>query len=93
MQNRDKALDVITQFTGVSKDVVDEAFKHATLEYRVDVQTAVCSRQGRAKVRLHQDDMSDKVASYFDLSYLAEATGTPIGKTEPFLAMTRGRMP
>jgi sulfonate transport system substrate-binding protein len=41
VQNREKAIEVAVQFTGVSRDVVVEAFKHATLEHRVDVQTAI----------------------------------------------------
>src|SRR5947209_18884045 len=37
VQNRDKAVEVATQYTGVSKEVVEEALKHATLEHRVDI--------------------------------------------------------
>jgi ABC-type nitrate/sulfonate/bicarbonate transport system substrate-binding protein len=76
--NRAKAIDVVTQFTGVGKDVVDEALKHATLEYRVDVATAVAVAKQGPKFGFTKADMSDKVASYFDLSYLSEATGKPI---------------
>ena len=78
VQNRDKEIEVIMQFTGVSKDVVEEALKHATLEHRVDVQTAVAVAKEGPKFGFTKADMSDKVASYFDLSYLSEATGKPI---------------
>jgi sulfonate transport system substrate-binding protein len=78
IQNRDKAIEVISQFTGVGKDIVNEALKHATWEYRVDVQTAVAIAKEGPKFGFTKADMSDKVASYFDLSYLSEATGKPV---------------
>jgi ABC-type nitrate/sulfonate/bicarbonate transport system substrate-binding protein len=78
VQNRDKAIEVAVQFSGVSKDVVVEAFKHATLEHRVDVNTAVAIAKEGPKFGFTKSDMSDKVPSYFDLSYLSEATGKPI---------------
>jgi sulfonate transport system substrate-binding protein len=78
VQNREKAMEVAVQFTGVSRDVVVEAFKHATLEHRVDVQTAIAVAKEGPKFGFTKSDMSDKVASYFDLSYLSEATGKPI---------------
>jgi sulfonate transport system substrate-binding protein len=78
VQNRDKAIEVIIQFTGIDKDVANEALKHATLEHRVDVQTAVAIAKEGPKFGFTKADMSDKVASYFDLSYLSEATGKPI---------------
>jgi sulfonate transport system substrate-binding protein len=78
VHNRDKEIEVVTQFTGVSKDVVEEAIKHATLDHRVDVQTAIAIAKQGPKFGFTKADMSDKVASYFDLSYLAEATGKPV---------------
>ena len=78
VQNRDKAIDVAVQFSGVSKDVVVEAFKHATLEHRVDVDTAVAIAKEGPKFGFTKSDVSEKVPSYFDLSYLSEATGKPI---------------
>jgi hypothetical protein len=78
VQNRDKAIEVAIQFSGVSKDVVVEAFKHATLEHRVDVATAVAIAKEGPKFGFTKSDMSEKVPSYFDLSYLSEATGKPI---------------
>jgi ABC-type nitrate/sulfonate/bicarbonate transport system substrate-binding protein len=82
LQNRDKAIEVAIQYTGVSKDVVEEALKHATLEHRVDVQTAIDVAREGPKFGFTKSDMSDKVASYFDLSYLSEATGKPINQLD-----------
>ena len=76
-QNKDKAADVIAQFAGVNRDVIDEALKHATLDYRVDVATAVAVAKEGPKFGFTKADMSDKVPSYFDLTDLAEATGLP----------------
>ena len=76
-QNRDKAVEVISQYTGVGKDVINEALKHATWEYRVDIPTAIAIAKEGPKFGFTKADMSDKVAAYFDLSYLAEATGKP----------------
>jgi sulfonate transport system substrate-binding protein len=83
-QHKDKAAAVITQFAGVNTDVVDEALKHATLDYRVDVLTAVAVAKEGPKFGFTKQDMSDKVASFFDLGYLAEATGTPVEKLSHF---------
>ena len=82
LQNRDKAIEVAMQYTGVSKEVVDEALKHATLEHRVDVQTAIDVAREGPKFGFAKADVSDKVASYFDLSYLSEATGKPINQLD-----------
>ena len=77
-QNRDKAVEVISQYTGVGKDVINEALKHATWEYRVDIPTAIAIAKEGPKFGFTKADVSDKVAAYFDISYLAEATGKPI---------------
>lgn len=77
-QNRDKAVDVINQYTGVGKPVVDEALKHATWENRVDIPIAIAIAKEGPKFGFTKADMSDKVAGYFDLSFLSEATGKPV---------------
>ena len=82
LEHRDKAVEVAIQYTGVSKDVVDEALKHATLEHRVDVQTAIDVAKEGPKFGFTKADMSAKVGSYFDLSYLSEATGKPINQLD-----------
>ena len=78
VQNRDKEIEVITQFTGVGKDVVDEALKHSRLEPRVDVPTAVAIAKEGPLFGFTKTDLSDRVSSFFDLSYLSEATGKPV---------------
>jgi sulfonate transport system substrate-binding protein len=80
LQNRDKAVEIATQYTGVSKDVIEEALKHATLEHRVDIQTAIEIAKEGPKFGFTKTDVSGSVASYFDLSYLSEATGEPIDR-------------
>jgi sulfonate transport system substrate-binding protein len=82
VQNRDKAVEVITQFTGVSKDVINEALKHAKIVYQVDVKTAVAVAKEGPKFGFTKADMSEKVPSYFDLSYLAAATGEPVAQLD-----------
>jgi sulfonate transport system substrate-binding protein len=77
-EHRTEAVNVIMQFTGVGKDVVDEALKHAQLDYRVDVPTAVAVAKQGPKFGFTKSDMNDKVAPYFDLSYLSAATGRPV---------------
>ena len=80
LQNRDKAVEVATQYTGVSKEVVGEALKHAILEHRVDIQTAIEIAKEGPKFGFTKTDVSASVGSYFDLSYLSEATGEPIDR-------------
>jgi sulfonate transport system substrate-binding protein len=82
LEHRDKAIEVAIQYTGVSKDVVDEALKHATLEHRVDVQTAIAIAKEGPKFGFTKADMGDKIAFYFDLSYLSEATRKPINQLD-----------
>jgi sulfonate transport system substrate-binding protein len=76
-KNTDKTLALVAQYTGGSPPILDEAIKHSQWTYRVDIDNAVnVARQG-PKFGFTKTDMSGKVASYFDLSYLAEATGIP----------------
>lgn len=84
LRNPGKAVETIAQFTGVGKDVVVEALKHAVWESRLDIQTAVnVARQG-PKFGFTKADTSARVAAYFDLSYLAEATGKPVEELNTF---------
>jgi sulfonate transport system substrate-binding protein len=82
LQNRDKTIEVVTQVTGVGKDVANEALKHATLEHRVDVQTAIEIAREGPKFGFTKADMSGRVAAYFDLGYLSEATGRPVDQLD-----------
>jgi sulfonate transport system substrate-binding protein len=77
-KNPDKAVDIISQYTGVGKPVLTEALKHSSWDYRVNVQTAVnIARQGPT-FGFTRTDLSEKMPSYFDLSFLSEATGKPV---------------
>jgi sulfonate transport system substrate-binding protein len=82
LKNKDKATEVIGQFTGVSKDVVAEALKHSLLEHRVDIRTAIAVAKEGPSFGFTKADMSAKVADYFDLSYLSAATGTPVDQLD-----------
>jgi ABC-type nitrate/sulfonate/bicarbonate transport system substrate-binding protein len=83
-RNPDKAIEVISQYTGVSKDVVAEARKHATLDIRVDIPTAVAVAKEGPKFGFTKADMSGAAPGYFDLSYLSEATGKPAAELSQF---------
>jgi hypothetical protein len=82
--NSEKAIDVMSQFSGVSKEIIGEARKHATLEVRIDIQTAMnVARQG-PKFGLTKADQSGGVPAYFDLSYLSEVSGKTVGELSKF---------
>ena len=78
VKNPNNAVDVISQYTGVSKAVLDEALKHARWDYRVDVQAAVNIAKKGPAFGFTRADMSDRMRGYFDLSLLSEATGKPV---------------
>ena len=79
-KNPDKTLALVAQYTGGSQAILDEAMKHSRWTFNVDIRNAInVARQG-PKFGFTKADMSDKVASYFDLSYLAEATGKPVDR-------------
>jgi ABC-type nitrate/sulfonate/bicarbonate transport system substrate-binding protein len=82
LHNQAKEIETITEYTGVDKAVVEVALKHAKLEHRVDIQTAVAIAKQGPKFGFTKTDMGGKVASYFDLSYLSEATGKPISELD-----------
>jgi sulfonate transport system substrate-binding protein len=77
-KNPDKAIDVISQYTGVSKAILTEALKHSSWDYRVNVQTAVNIAKQGPTFGFTKTDLSEKMRSYFDLSFLSEATGKPV---------------
>ncbi len=52
------------------------------MEHRVDVKTAVAIAKEGPKFGFTKGAMSGKVASYFDLSYLSQATGKPIDQLD-----------
>jgi ABC-type nitrate/sulfonate/bicarbonate transport system substrate-binding protein len=78
VKNPEKAIDVIGQYTGVSKPVLVEALKHSDWDYRVDVQAAVNIAKRGPAFGFTKADHSEKMRSYFDLTLLSEATGKPV---------------
>jgi sulfonate transport system substrate-binding protein len=77
-KNPDKTVALVAQYTGGSQAILSEAMKHSQWTYRVDIQNAVNVAKQGPKFGFTKVDMSDKVPAYFDLSYLAEATGKPV---------------
>lgn len=83
-KNPDKALAVIAQYAGVDRTVLTEALKHANWETRVDIRIAQNVAKEGPAFGFTKADMSGKVASYFDLSYLSAATGRSIDQLSSF---------
>lgn len=83
-KNPDKTLALVAQYTGGSQAILGEAMKHSEWDYRVDVQNAINVAKQGPKFGFTKGDMSDKVASYFDLSYLAEATGKSVDQLSTY---------
>ena len=78
--NSDKTLALVAQYTGGTPGILKEAMAHSRWTYRVNVQNAANIAKEGPKFGFTKGDQSSKVASYFDLSYLAEATGEPVDK-------------
>lgn len=84
VKNPDKAVALINTYTGVSKDIIAEAWKHGIWDVRADVRTMVnVAKQGPA-FGFTKADVSAKVPQYVDMSYLSAVTGKPIGELERF---------
>jgi ABC-type nitrate/sulfonate/bicarbonate transport system substrate-binding protein len=77
-RNPDKTLALIAQYTGGSPAILKEAMKHSQWTYRVSIQNAINVAREGPKFGFTKTDVSEKVAGYFDLSYLAEATGQSV---------------
>jgi ABC-type nitrate/sulfonate/bicarbonate transport system substrate-binding protein len=84
VKNPDKAVDLISQYTGVNKDVIAEAWKHGIWSTHADVRTMVNVAKEGPDFGFTKADMSGKISSYIDLSYLAEATGKPVEELAKF---------
>jgi len=77
VKNPDKAVSLITEYTGVTKDVIAEAWKHGHWSTHADVNTMINVAKEGPAFGFSKADMSGKVSGYVDLSYLAAATGKP----------------
>jgi sulfonate transport system substrate-binding protein len=82
--NPDKTLALVAQYTGGSQPILNEAMKHSEWDYRAGVSSAVNIAKEGPKFGFTKADMSDKVVSYFDLSYLAEATGKSVDQLSTY---------
>jgi len=76
-RNPDKTVALVAQYTGGGAAILNEAMRHSRWTYRVDIQNAINVAKQGPKFGFTKADMSEKVPVYFDLSYLAEATGQP----------------
>jgi ABC-type nitrate/sulfonate/bicarbonate transport system substrate-binding protein len=84
VKNSDKAVSLITEYTGVSKDVIAEAWKHGIWDVRADVRTMVNVAKQGPVFGFTKTDTSAKVPDYVDMSYLSTATGRPLDQLTHF---------
>lgn len=80
----DQTISLVAQYTGASPMILKEAIKHSQWDYRVNLKTAVNVTKQGPKFGFTKTDMSAKVPGYFDLSYLAEATGKPVNQLDDY---------
>jgi sulfonate transport system substrate-binding protein len=83
-KNQDKTLALVAQYTGANQALLGEAIKHSDWDYHVDVQQAVNIAKQGPKFGFTKADMSARVPSFIDLSYLAEATGKPVDQLNTY---------
>jgi ABC-type nitrate/sulfonate/bicarbonate transport system substrate-binding protein len=76
----DKTLELVAKYTGGNPTLLKESLSHSGWTYRVNVQNAINVAKQGPKFGFTKSDVSDKVASTIDLSYLAEATGKPVAE-------------
>jgi ABC-type nitrate/sulfonate/bicarbonate transport system substrate-binding protein len=84
VKNPDKAVSLISEYTGVSKEIIAEAWKHGIWDVRADVRTMINVAKQGPMFGFTKKDMSGKVPSYVDMSYLSMATGRPITELTRF---------
>jgi ABC-type nitrate/sulfonate/bicarbonate transport system substrate-binding protein len=82
--NSEKTLALVAQYTGGTQAILSEAMRHSQWTYRVDIENAVNVAKQGPKFGFTKTDTSAKVPSYFDLSYLAEATGQSIDQLRTY---------
>lgn len=86
-KNHDKATALTMEYTGVSEPVIAEALKHEVWDPRADVDAAVNVAKEGPRFGFTKTDLSGEVRGYFDLSYLAEATGRPLSELGTFATL------
>jgi sulfonate transport system substrate-binding protein len=85
VKNPEKAVRLITEYTGVSKEVIAEAWKHGIWDVRADVRTMVNVASQGPIFGFSKSDVSVKVPDYVDMSYLSAATGKPVDQLTRFV--------
>ena len=85
VKNPDKAVRLITEYTGVSKEVIAEAWKHGIWDVRADVRTMINVASQGPVFGFSKSDVSAKVPDYVDMSYLSAATGKPVDQLTRFV--------
>ena len=84
VKNPEKAVRLITEYTGVSKEVIAEAWKHGIWDVRADVRTMINVASQGPVFGFSKSDVSAKVPDYVDMSYLSAATGKPADQLTRF---------
>jgi sulfonate transport system substrate-binding protein len=85
VKNPEKAVRLITEYTGVSKEVIAEAWKHGIWDVRADVRTMINVASQGPIFGFSKSDVSAKVPDYVDMSYLSAATGKPADQLTRFV--------
>ena len=85
VKNPEKAVRLITEYTGVSKEVTAEAWKHGIWDVRADVRTMINVASQGPIFGFSKSDVSAKVPDYVDMSYLSAATGKPVDQLTRFV--------
>src|SRR6185436_1501283 len=75
VKNQQKAIDLITEYTGVSREIVTEAWKHGIWDIRLDLSTMINVAKEGPAFGFTKSDMSSKVPEYVDMSHLSAVTG------------------
>ena len=73
--NKDKAAEVIAQYTGASAEIMREALKRSALDSRVDVSAAINLGKVGPTFGFTKSDTSGLVQNFLDLNLLSQATG------------------
>ena len=78
VQNPDKAVELITEYSSAPKVVVTEALKHGRWTVHVDLKALANVARAGPSFGFTKTDQSDRVANVVDLDPLSEATGESV---------------
>ena len=85
VKNPEKAVRLITEYTGVSKEVIAEAWKHGIWDVRANVRTMINVASQGPLFGFSKSDVSATVPNYVDMSYLSASTGKPADQLTRFV--------